>query len=110
VRLASPRSGPRKHRTWRGLTLDLVVSTAFVPEIAMGIIPMPSAAFHEFVTALDHQPSTNGRFFPVRGDGGGTELRPDITHVRVSAGSITLSSSNSEAVLSALPRSYIWAT
>jgi hypothetical protein len=66
--------------------------------------------FPSVPTALRYQPSTNGRFFPVRGGGGGTELRPDITHFRVSAGSTTLSSSNNEAVLSALPRSYICAT
>lgn len=47
-------------------------------------------------------------FFPSRGSTGGAERSPATIQRRVSAGSITSSSSNSEAALSALPRAALW--
>lgn len=57
-----------------------------------------------------HHVSMQGRFLPVRGGGGGQALSPSTIQRRVSAGSITSSISNSEAVLIALPCSYMPAT
>src|SRR4051794_18441759 len=50
-----------------------------------------------------HHVSIQGRFFPVRAGGFGTERRPAKIQRRVSAGSMTLSISNTEAIETALP-------
>ena len=60
--------------------------------------------------AHGHQVSTQGRFLPVRGGGGGQARRPSTIQRRVSAGSMTSSISNRDAVLIALPCSYMPAT
>ncbi len=57
-----------------------------------------------------HQVSMQGSFLPVRGAGGGAERKPAIIHLRDSSGSITSSISKCDALLSALPRSYMRAT
>ncbi len=57
-----------------------------------------------------HHVSMQGRFLPLRGGGGGQALSPSTIQRRVSAGSITSSISNREAVLIALPCSYMPAT
>lgn len=57
-----------------------------------------------------HHVSMHGRFLPLRGGGGGQARSPSTIQRRVSAGSITSSISNSEAVLIALPCSYMPAT
>gem|GEM_PF-7118808 len=50
-----------------------------------------------------HQGSTSGRFFAARGRGGGAAASTAPRRLRVSAGSITSSTSKWEATLSALP-------
>ena len=55
--------------------------------------------------ARSHHPSTHGRRLPSRTGCGGSERRPATIQRRVSAGSITSSTSNRLPALSALPRS-----
>src|SRR6266702_1183295 len=50
-----------------------------------------------------HHVSMQGRFFPALAAGFGTERRPAMIHRRVSAGSMTLSISNTDAIETALP-------
>ena len=50
-----------------------------------------------------HHVSMHGRFFSVRKGGFGTERSPAMIQRRVSAGSMTLSISNTEAIETALP-------
>ncbi len=57
-----------------------------------------------------HQVSMHGRFLAVRGSGGGHARSPSTIQRRVSAGSMTSSISNTVAVLSAFPCSYMSAT
>ena len=57
-----------------------------------------------------HHPSTQGRFFPSRGATGGIDRRPATIQRRVSAGSITSSTSHRDPAFRALPRSYNSAT
>ena len=50
-----------------------------------------------------HHVSMHGRFFPFLDSGFGTERSPAMIQRRVSAGSMTLSISNTEAMETALP-------
>ena len=80
---------------------DLVVG-------AVGFVPALQGARN--APDWRYQVSTLGRFLCVRGGGGATARNAEVIHFRVSAGSMTSSNSNSDAVLSALPRSYMPAT
>lgn len=57
-----------------------------------------------------HQASMFGRFLPPRAKGGRIAESSAVSQLRVSAGSMASSTSNNEAWLSALPRSYARAT
>ena len=76
------------------------------PSTMLRMVPLPRFAGED---QLPYQASTQGRFFPSC-ETFGTERRPAITQRRVSAGSITSSISNTEAMEVALPFSYICAT
>ncbi len=51
--------------------------------------------------ASGHQVSIQARFLPSRADAGGSEFRPITSHLRVSAGSMTSSTSNTVPALRA---------
>lgn len=59
---------------------------------------------------ISHHVSTHGRFLPERGVGGGSERKPRSIHLRVSTGSITSSTSRTDAMLMAFPCAYAMAT